>query len=907
MSGILYEGGTPCPSSRFENSNTFDSFWEDSDPLDDTGNIEFTTEIKAPVLAGAKPRRGNRATSSFHIHEDNEGKPAPTTTRKRESVKIAAPNRKSSLLSQPAQRFRPKVNFAASSPKTQHQQIQSKDKVEGRRSNAEENSALLAQINETGQVSEVKKDVLKKDVRRNTVYIPPDDTTVPSVFMGLFSPLKSQKSGGTKGYGADDSQFISLESRIAARQQTRRTHAAPQRRALQPSSRIAQEAAIRVDIAGKNGGKENIPPGTVANDNIEPVKKLCAAELPQKAKRTPGNGLISAKLTKTQSTTQTSANSGRVPAIKRPIGHSEKRTVLGVKKCNPNASTFDPRKKEDDIKHKPTSKKEAPILRTSNSSNTAKRSRAHTISSIVAAPESKFKKLNTKYPLLAENISNPAMYEDNWLSHQEIVITQLVNGLFEYTDGRPSSDDPEAIRYELLKLYQSDLFVQLHRRLQASLLYGGMAIPKFVLERSSSLKHDLGLKRKFIDIWTQTYDIRALRAALETIVGRRICNDPKASQNSLHSPRNDVNVDDMMLRRKVDHFLEVFLLRNEDMEHHVADTDNKTGAPGRAYRRTVLRSIMVIALLDKGRLCSGTMLPRQLFNSKSRFKSSAAVLRALGRLLLPPSGDINKPLGHLDCRLLYQQHELQEYEYQISNLAVDLRDGVRLTRIVELLLYPSSLCLNGVEPDSDSSTLSLPDGELLSLSGEDGNCPLSQHLRFPCSSRAVKLFNVRIALGALSSTNSTSALVNNVRAEDIVDGHREKTIALLWGLVSKWGLAGLVDWEDVQKEIERLQRKVVTETGYEHVKDRCWFHGEDLGSDRHSSLLKHWASLLAHLKGQHFENLSTNFADGKIYESIVDEYEGYILGKGQEPSTGGLEQRLQALGCSSQFGKTFRS
>ncbi|KAJ5574560.1 hypothetical protein N7450_008459 [Penicillium hetheringtonii] len=53
--------------------------------------------------------------------------------------------------------------------------------------------------------------------------------------------------------------------------------------------------------------------------------------------------------------------------------------------------------------------------------------------------------------------------------------------------------------------------------------------------------------------------------------------------------------------------------------------------------------------------------------------------------------------------------------------------------------------------------------------------------------------------------------------------------------------------------------------------------------------------------------MTTSFADGKIYESIVDEYEHYITGSAIQNNATNvgksrcLESRLQLLGCSSHF------
>ncbi|KMU77603.1 hypothetical protein CISG_01360 [Coccidioides immitis RMSCC 3703] len=81
--------------------------------------------------------------------------------------------------------------------------------------------------------------------------------------------------------------------------------------------------------------------------------------------------------------------------------------------------------------------------------------------------------------------------------------------------------------------------------------------------------------------------------------------------------------------------------------------------------------------------------------------------------------------------------------------------------------------------------------------------------------------------------------------------------------------------------------------------------------ERETFLLRSWASCLAGLKGLRLDNMTTSFADGKIFESIVDEYEVLInhestmaedMVEGQEGQKFSLAQRLHRLGCSAQFG-----
>ncbi|KAK5007107.1 hypothetical protein LTR28_005681 [Elasticomyces elasticus] len=202
----------------------------------------------------------------------------------------------------------------------------------------------------------------------------------------------------------------------------------------------------------------------------------------------------------------------------------------------------------------------------------------------------------------------------------------------------------------------------------------------------------------------------------------------------------------------------------------------------------MLRSLMLIYLLDKAK-CEG-IFTRCLFRPEAVYKSSLAVLQALGARLTPSIGDITRHLKHLSYDVGYVQYPLQEYVYRITNAAVDLRDGVLLTRLVELLC-----CLPAGLPPSE---VHLHDGS--------PSWALSQYLKFPCLGRAQKLYNVQIALDALSGCVSSTSIVDGVKAEDIVDGHREKTLGLLWSLVSRFGFCKLLDLVDFTQEVEKWRQ-----------------------------------------------------------------------------------------------------
>src|SRR5271170_275588 len=63
-----------------------------------------------------------------------------------------------------------------------------------------------------------------------------------------------------------------------------------------------------------------------------------------------------------------------------------------------------------------------------------------------------------QYPLLAVDISNPSMYEENWLTYQEIAITQLVNNLFSASRSLDQVEEEGLQRIKFLEVYQDPSF-----------------------------------------------------------------------------------------------------------------------------------------------------------------------------------------------------------------------------------------------------------------------------------------------------------------------------------------------------------------------------------------------------------------------------------------------------------------
>ncbi|XP_065076983.1 protein abnormal spindle [Ochlerotatus camptorhynchus] len=140
-----------------------------------------------------------------------------------------------------------------------------------------------------------------------------------------------------------------------------------------------------------------------------------------------------------------------------------------------------------------------------------------------------------------------------------------------------------------------------------------------------------------------------------------------------------------------------------------------------------------------------------LFVKNAPYKETREILIRFSSHLIAGIGDITKHLKRFGYVLTHKQTYLDEFDYAFENLAVDLRDGIRLTRVMEIILLRDDLTLS---------------------------------LRVPSISRLQKVHNVNLALKALEDADYQ--ITGDITAKDICDGHREKTLSLLWQIVYKF-------------------------------------------------------------------------------------------------------------------------
>ena len=240
------------------------------------------------------------------------------------------------------------------------------------------------------------------------------------------------------------------------------------------------------------------------------------------------------------------------------------------------------------------------------------------------------------------------------------------------------------------------------------------------------------------------------------------------------------------------------LMRDEELEREF-DAGRGRHAEGylEALSGTILKRALLLAfLLDRAQAGLPVNTPL-LFRRDAPCKSSADVVRAALQASCHGEGDVLRHLALMGYRLYHSQEPIREYDFRVSNLAVDLRDGVRLCRLVDVL---------GERRGDDSAVAAA---------------------RFPATSRAAKMHNVRVALDAATKLGvELPADWSRRDPADVVDGHLANTLGLLYALQMHFHAPKLVSAATLDEETEawreRRRERIVSGLGAKS------FHAESL-------------------------------------------------------------------------------
>lgn len=246
---------------------------------------------------------------------------------------------------------------------------------------------------------------------------------------------------------------------------------------------------------------------------------------------------------------------------------------------------------------------------------------------------------------------------------------------------------------------------------------------------------DLSLKKKIIDL-LKCYNPLWFRIGLEAIYGQIVHVKPGS---------NDLDGIGWFVRKN---------LFNSDYvkQKFTKTTVLQVNLPSynAAMKKFILRKIfMLIYFLDRAKEQQLIRHNPCLFKTDSPYKSSYDLMMGFCADMVTAHGDIVRRLRSIGYNLTHKQTHLDEVNYAVKSLN-DLRDGTRITRVVDILFK--------------------------------GN-PLSQKLRLPAISKLQKIHNVNLAFTRISEHISVEG---NISTRDIVNGHREKILSLFWQIIYKY-------------------------------------------------------------------------------------------------------------------------
>ena len=311
------------------------------------------------------------------------------------------------------------------------------------------------------------------------------------------------------------------------------------------------------------------------------------------------------------------------------------------------------------------------------------------------------------------------------------------------------------LRRHACTLWQTPGVAQVITRVEIEIERKGLMIRK-----DRSINKDVGMKKSFLELLL-SYNTLWLKIGLETVYGE-----------VLDFARG---VDDIV---GISQFIVTRMLSNPDILSQFAHPTVPhlySPACGEALKQFTLKKFMqLVYFLDQAKLHRIIKHNPCLFHKDSKTKQSKDLIIAFSRDFLAGEGDVIKHLAYLGFQLTHKQTILDEYDYAVTNLAVDLKDGVRLCRVMELLM-----------PGSER---------------------LSDKLRMPAGSRLQKLHNVDTALGVLRL--SEAGLPKSITAKDVVDGHMEKTLSLMWHVIFGFQLDRILDEERLQSEVDHLRKSL---------------------------------------------------------------------------------------------------
>ncbi|XP_056379418.1 abnormal spindle-like microcephaly-associated protein [Hyla sarda] len=407
------------------------------------------------------------------------------------------------------------------------------------------------------------------------------------------------------------------------------------------------------------------------------------------------------------------------------------------------------------------------------------------------------------------------------------------------------------LRRSACRLFTSEPVVRAIRRLEVEI-----EARRLLVRKDRHLWKDIGERQKIVN-WLLSYNPLWLRVGLETIYGELI---------SLESNSDVTGLAVFILNR---------LLWNPDIgaeyRHPSVPHLYRDGHEEALSKFTLKKLLLLVFFLDHAKQSRLIDHDPCLFCKDAEFKASKDLLLAFSRDFLSGEGDLSRHLGYLGLAVGHVQTPLDEFDFAVTNLAVDLQCGVRLVRTMELLTQ---------------------------------NWSLSKKLRVPAISRLQKMHNIEVALNVLTQrgVEIKDERGVGVTPKDIVDRHRERTLALLWHIVFTFQVDVLLNTDHLKEEIKFLrhtysvQKRLAALRAFSAPTISKKRVSDTFTPDNYSErvlLLMEWVNAVCAFYSTKIENFTVSFSDGRIFCYLLNHYHPSYV-----PADTIRERTTQTVECS---------
>ncbi|XP_074859397.1 abnormal spindle-like microcephaly-associated protein [Carettochelys insculpta] len=385
------------------------------------------------------------------------------------------------------------------------------------------------------------------------------------------------------------------------------------------------------------------------------------------------------------------------------------------------------------------------------------------------------------------------------------------------------------LRRVACRLFTSEPMVKAIKKLEIEI-----ETRRLLVRKDRHLWKDIGERQKVLN-WLLSYNPLWLRIGLETVYGELI---------ALESNSDIMGLATFILSR---------LLWNPDIateyRHPTVPHLYRDGHEEALSKFTLKKLLLLVCFLDQAKQARIIEHDPCLFCKDAEFKNSKEVLVAFSRDFLSGEGDLSRHLGFLGLPVSHVQTPLDEFDFAVTNLAVDLQCGIRLVRTVELLTK---------------------------------NWSLSKKLRVPAISRLQKIHNVDVALHALKEQGIQlkDERGASIESRDIVDRHRERTLALMWKIVFAFQVDVSLNMAQLEEEIYFLKnacniKKQMAALNSCYNQRRVRKNTSTCSSESYGKnvkLLMDWVNAVCEFYNTKVENFTVSFSDGRVFCYLIHHY-----------------------------------